>query len=312
LEFDRAGAVEGTVRQVMPGRAVVDLAGEAVEAHLRGGLRKGPRDAVHLLAVGDRVRLHRPEGRLMLVDEVLPRRNELARVDVGDKRGLRKQVLAANLDRICVVVSLDKPSFNPRGVDRFLVLAASAGVPALLVLNKCDLREGANGKITFPEDLLGLYRSLGYEAIGTSIPTREGLEDLRAALAGRLSFLLGPSGAGKSSLLNVIYGLDLRTTAISRATSKGVHTTTRVDWIDLPGSGAVLDAPGIRSIHPWGLDQASLAICFPEFRRAGPCRFGDCLHRGEVGCAVEAAAGSGQVPTQRLESYRRILDTLPR
>jgi ribosome biogenesis GTPase len=296
----------------MPGRAVVDLAGEAVEAHLRGGLTQGRRNSVHLLAVGDRVRLRRSDGPLVLVDEVLPRRNELARMDVGDKRGLRKQVLAANLDRICVVISLDKPCYNPRGVDRLLVLAASAEVPALVVLNKCDLRAAATGEIPSPEGILGFYRSLGYEAIGTSAVTGAGLGDLRAALAGRLSFLLGPSGAGKSSLLNVIYGLDLRTTAISRATSKGVHTTARVDWVDLPGGGAVLDAPGIRSIPPWGLDQGSLAFCFPEFRRAGPCRFGDCLHRGEAGCAVEAAAGGGQIPAQRLESYRRILTTLPR
>ena len=311
MDADSPGRVEGTVRRVMPGRAVVDIASEAVEAHLRGGLTQGRRNSVHLLAVGDRVRLRRSEGALVLVEDVLPRRNELARIDVGDKRGLRKQVLAANLDRICVIVSLDKPCYNPRGVDRFLVLAASAEVPALLVLNKCDLRVSANCDVPSPEEILGFYRSLGYEAIGTSVPTGDGLEDLCAALAGRLSFLLGPSGAGKSSLLNVIYGLDLRTTAISSATSKGVHTTARVDWVDLPGGGVVLDAPGIRSISPWGLDQGSLAFCFPEFLRAGPCRFGDCLHRGEAGCAVAAAAGGSQISAQRLDSYRRILATLP-
>jgi ribosome biogenesis GTPase / thiamine phosphate phosphatase len=302
--------MEGTVRQVMPGRAMVDLDSGAAEAHLRGGLKKGPRDTVHLLAVGDRVRLRRSEDRLLLVEEVLPRRNELARIDVGDKRGQRKQVLAANLDRICVVVSLDKPSFNPRGLDRFLVLAASAGISALLVLNKCDLHTGGSRTIPTPEEILGLYRGLGYEAIGTSVPTGQGLDDLRDALGGRLSFLLGPSGAGKSSLLNAIFGLDLRTTAISNATSKGVHTTSRVDWVSLPGGGAVLDAPGIRSIHPWGLDRAALAGCFPEFGRAGSCRFDDCLHRGDAGCAVAAAAADGRVPPQRLDSYRRILDTL--
>ncbi len=288
----------------------MDLAGEAVEVRLRGGLKRGPREAVHLLAVGDRVRLRRSPGRLLQVDEILPRRNELARIDVGDPRSQRKQVLAANLDRVCVVVSLDKPRFNPRGVDRLLVLAAAAGVPALLVLNKCDLGAAAAGGAPAVDRLLGFYQDLGYEAIGTSVPAGSGLSELRQALGGRMSFLLGPSGAGKSSLLNAMYGLDLRTTAISDATSKGVHTTTRVHWIDLPGSGAVLDAPGIRSIHPWGLTRATLARCFPEFERAGPCRFGDCRHRGEDGCAVEALSGE-RIPRSRLESYRRILDTLP-
>lgn len=312
MDYDAEREIEGTVRQVMPGRAMVDLAGEPVEVHLRGGLTRGRRSSVHLLAVGDRVRLRRSDGSLLLVNEVLPRRNELARIDVGDKRGVRKQVLAANLDRICVVVSLDKPSFNPRGVDRFLVLAASAEIPALLVLNKCDLRPAAEGEFSSSEAILGFYHGLGYDAIATSVVTGVGLDDLRAALAGRLSFLLGPSGVGKSTLLNVLYGLELRTTAISDSTSKGVHTTTRVDWVDLPGGGTVLDAPGIRSIPPWGLDQGSLAFCFPEFRRAGSCRFGDCLHRGEAGCALEEAVRDGRIPAPRLESYRRILPTLPR
>lgn len=310
MSAERAGATEGTVRRIMPGRVVADCDGETVEAWVRGGLKEGPRDTVHLLAVGDRVRLRPSDGRGVLVDEVLPRRNELARVDPGDTRGLRKHVLAANLDRICVVVSLDRPRFNPRGVDRFLVLAAWSEVPALLVLNKCDLQGGGGKAIPAPEEVLGLYRSLGYCTIGTSVVTGAGLEDFRAELSGRLTFLLGPSGAGKSSLLNSLYGLELRTTAISSATSKGVHTTARVDWIDLPGGGAVLDSPGIRSIHPWGLDRASLACCFPEFCRVGPCRFADCLHRGEAGCALEVAAGEGHVPPQRLESYRRILGTL--
>ena len=300
------------MRQVSPGRALVEVAGQTVEAHLRGGLTQGRRNSVHLLAVGDRVRIRRSDGPLVLVEEVLPRRNELARIDVGDKRGRRKQVLAANLDRIFVVVSLDKPSYNPRGVDRFLVLAASAGIPALFVLNKCDLREAKDGGIPAPEQVLGFYHDLGYEAVGTSAVTGEGLGDLRAALSGRRSFLLGPSGAGKSSLLNALYGLRPAHHRRQQCHLQGCpHDCPR----GLGGS-----ARGARysthresgASHRGASTRDHLPYAFPEFRRAGPCRFGDCLHRGETGCAVEAATVAGEIPAQRLESYRRILETLPR
>jgi ribosome biogenesis GTPase len=305
-------ANEGTVRRVAPGRAIVFVDGEPIEAHVRGGLKEGRRVSVHLLAVGDRVRL-RPSGdQLLLVEEVLPRRNELARVDVGDRQGRRKHVLAANLDRVTVVVSLDLPRFNARGVDRFLVMAAAAGIPSLLVVNKCDLHDGGDPEVPSPREIQQRYEDLGYEVIATSATAGLGLEQLRAALSGRLTFLLGPSGAGKSTLLNAAYGLNLRAQAISGATSKGVHTTTRVDWIDLPGGGAVLDAPGIRAIHPWGLEKGSLDGCFPEFGRADRCRFGNCLHVGEAGCGVEAAVAAGWVLAERLESYRRILESLAR
>jgi ribosome biogenesis GTPase / thiamine phosphate phosphatase len=311
LQGETADEQVGTVRQIHRGRAWVKVNGELVEAHVRGGLKQGPRGTVHMLAVGDRVRLRRSEGRGVLVDEVLPRRNELARVDPSDSLQGRSHVLAANLDRICVVASLDKPRYNSRGVDRFLVLAHAAGIPAFLVLNKCDLRGGVAAAFPDPQKILGLYGSLGYETIGTSLVTGSGLTEFRDALSGRQTFLLGPSGAGKSSLINRLYGLDLRTAAVSSATSKGVHTTTRVDWVDLPEGGAVLDAPGLRSIQPWSLHRADVAACFREFHLAGPCRFGNCLHRGEPGCAVQNAVADGLVSMERLDSYRRLLDSLP-
>jgi ribosome biogenesis GTPase len=162
-----------------------------------------------------------------------------------------------------------------------------------------------------PGDLLEPYRQAGYPVHETSARDRAGLEPLRDALAGRTSLLLGPSGTGKSTLVNVLFGANLATGEVSRSTSKGVHTTTRVEWIDLPCGGAVLDSPGIRSIHPAGLRRGTLAACFPELRKLEPCQFADCLHRGEAGCAAAAAIRDGRLPAARHESYLRLLKTLP-
>jgi len=300
---------EGVVRRVLPGRALVQTDLGSVSAHVRGALKGGPRQSVHVVVVGDRVRirLHGPEEAWL--EEVLPRRNVVSRVDPGDKRGERRHDLAANLDQLCVMVSVDRPRFNPRGVDRLLVLGEFSGVPPLLILNKTDLCP-AEPAVSVLEQLEG-YRSIGYAALAVSAREGSGLEEVRSALAGRLSLLLGPSGVGKSTLLNVLYGLRLRTGEVSRATAKGVHTTTRIEWVDLPGGGAVLDSPGIRSIHPAGLTRRNLASCFPEIRALPPCQFGDCRHLGEAGCAVPAAVEGGAMHPDRYASYLRLLQSLP-
>lgn len=299
---------EGVVRRVNPRVARVRVGDEEVDAHVRGSLKEGPRDAVHVVAVGDRVVVRRPGDGTALLERVLPRRNVISRVDPGDRLQRRRHDLAANLDRICLVVSTAFPRFNPRAVDRFLVLAEVSGVPPLLVLNKCDLERARDAPVATEE--LPAYARLGYPVLATSAATGEGIDGLRHELAGRVTLLAGPSGVGKSTLLNVAFGLSLRVGAVSRATAKGVHTTTRVDWVDLPGGGVVLDSPGIRSIHPWGLGRRGLAGCFPEIRELAPCRFGDCLHQGEAGCEVAAAVERGEVAPARWESYVRILETL--
>lgn len=291
---------EGKVTLVRPGRVLVDLGSETVSAFVRGGLKSGPRQARHVLAVGDDVRVDLGRGD-PVVAEILPRRNRVSRVAPGDPKAPVEHVLAANLDWLVVVVSLELPRFNPKGADRLLVLAEISNVPPLLVFNKSD-RAGT-------EDPSALYRSIGYPVMRTSAWNGDGLDTLRDALTGKVSLLVGPSGVGKSSLLNALCpGSDRAVSAISKATGKGVHATTAAHWFPLPGGGGIIDSPGIRGIQPWGLTQRSLPGCFPEFRSLAACQFRDCFHREEPGCQVRAAVESGSIAPSRYESYRRLLD----
>ncbi|MCK4305157.1 MAG: ribosome small subunit-dependent GTPase A, partial [Candidatus Eisenbacteria sp.] len=157
-------------------------------------------------------------------------------------------------------------------------------------------------------DPLATYRAIGYPVFQTSAIRGDGLSELHAFLRGKSSLIIGPSGVGKSTLLNrLIPGIELRTAAVSAATRRGVHVTSRIEYLELPEGGVVLDSPGIRSIQPWTSPQ-ELAWHFPEMRRLiGSCRFRDCLHRGEPGCAILRAITEGVIDAARHKSYLRIL-----
>lgn len=294
----------GTVTRIEGLTVLVRLGGGDERASVRGSLKAGPRRSTHPVAVGDRVVVERDARRGLAVRCLEQRRNLLARTDPGDSS--RCHVIAANIDQVACVQSYRDPPLNLRGLDRFLLLASAAGVPACIILNKADLLQGPEP----PE--IAYYQSLGYRVVRVSARTGAGIPDLRESFARRTTPVTGPSGCGKSSLLNaVIPGLHLPTRPVSHATSKGVHTTVRVEWLDLADGGVVLDTPGLRAILPWGLDAGRLAHAFPEFvEPAGECRFPDCMHRGESGCAIRSAVEHGRVPAFRYDSYLRILATL--
>ena len=297
----------GRIRRVDSRKVWVECTDQIVPASLRGLLKGGPRRNTQVVAVGDQVRILRSERSEARVEEIFPRRNWISRADPGDPR--RELVIASNLDRLAVVVCVDRPRLNLRGLDRLLLLGEANGIPSVIILNKVDLWSGAGT----PQDALGvdLYDSLGYSVFPVSARTGQGCAALRGTLQGGISLLLGPSGAGKSSLLNTLFpGLELPTQPVSRATAKGVHTTTRVEWISLPEGGALLDSPGIRSVQPWGLTNENLADFFPEFRRIPPCQFRNCRRREEPGCRAHEALAEGMIRESRYQSYLRILATL--
>jgi ribosome biogenesis GTPase len=281
---------------------VRDELGETREVSLRGRLKKG--DGVKL-AVGDEVVLEPDErGGASAIAEILPRRSRLARRAPGGAYGER--VVAANVDQVVVVLAAARPEPHPRMLDRFLVIAAANEIAARIVINKVDLAPG-DALARFAD-----YERAGYPVHTTSVPQGIGLGELHEALVGRVSALTGPSGVGKSSLLNAMYpGLDLRVGEISRSVNKGRHTTVGAFMHPLPDGGYVMDTPGLREVGVWNVEPRELGRCFVEFRPfIEQCRFGDCTHRTEPGCAVREAVERGDVSIARYESYLHLYEEL--
>jgi len=279
--------------------------GRQVPALLRGRLFEDRERDRHPVAVGDRVRLSEEDDN-WAIDEVLPRRNAFARRVAGEDYDLR-QVLATNVDQVVAVNSLGLPPFSSIVADRILATCSFAGIPAVLVLNKVD--QAKRRKL---EKIVASYTEAEVTVLQTSAVDSTGLEELRATLSGKTSVLYGLSGVGKSTLMNALDPeLEIETREVSRSLSSGRHTTTFSRWYPIPGGGAMIDTPGVRKFRPFGIPPHELRLHFPELRELGSrCHFPACLHRGEPGCAAEAALASGELPASRYRSYRELLDEL--
>jgi ribosome biogenesis GTPase len=298
--------------------------GEVVEASLRGRVKKSNsgrrsdgslrRDTISSaadtlkLTIGDRVLLEQGEGGAAAIAEILPRRSRLARRAPGGGHGER--IVAANVDQVVVVFAAANPEPHPRMLDRFLVIAEANELASRIVINKVELVGGAAEARKRWID----YERAGYVVHYTSVKQREGLDALHHALAGQVSVLTGPSGVGKSSLLNAMFpGLDLRVGEISESVNKGRHTTVGGYLHPLPGAegGYVADTPGLREVGMWALSPTELDQCFPELRPfLTGCKFADCRHSVEPGCAVRTAVQEGKVSKARYESFIKLRDEL--
>jgi ribosome biogenesis GTPase / thiamine phosphate phosphatase len=258
------------------------------------------------LAVGDEVHLEPTDaGDGWAIADILPRRSQLARRAPGGAYGQR--VVAANVDQVLVVFAAANPEPHPRMIDRFLIIAEANDITARIVINKADLVAPESIRLRFAD-----YERAGYPVHATSTVTGRGLDALKTVLEGRTTALSGPSGVGKSSLLNSLYqGLDLRVGAISESVNKGRHTTVGALLHPLPDGGFVVDTPGLREIGMWGLTAEHLDGYFPEFRPyLGNCRFADCIHLVEPGCAVREALAADEISSVRYETYVKLHDEL--
>lgn len=265
------------------------------------------RRAVGRPCCGDRVLLAHSGDGPEVVEEIHPRRNVFARAD--RRQGM--QIIAANLDRVFIVVA-PRPAPTRDLLERYLVAVHSLAIEPVIIVNKAELLGEDDAEAEGPLGRLDDYLSLGYAVIRTSCKAAPGVAGLAPSLSGRTSILVGQSGVGKSSLINrLVPDLEVQTGELSTATGKGRHTTTTTMMYTLPdgtAGGRLIDSPGVWEYGLWELSAAELETGFIEFRPyLGNCRFSDCAHDAEPGCAVKRAVSEGRVLSWRLDSYRRLL-----
>jgi ribosome biogenesis GTPase len=290
----------GTRAEIRDTSAAAGEEPRQVSCEMRNALKKRIAGVRNPLAVGDRVRWRDDGNEAGLIVAVRPRTNQLARPD-SHNRALW-HVLAANVDAVVIVGSVAEPNYKPAFIDRYLVLASACGVASRVVINKADLGDAGPA--------VALYRSLGlptYATVANAAGDAE-TERLRGDLAGLVVVFAGQSGVGKSSLVNVIYpGLGAKVSHVAVG-GLGRHTTTAARSYVVPGGGRVIDTPGIRECGIAGLEALDVALLYPDIARFQPdCRFTDCTHLHEPGCAVEAAVQRGEIADSRYDSYRAIV-----
>jgi len=240
-----------------------------------------------------------------VIVNVHPRRTKFSRPKRGKEE--LEQIVAANIEQMLIMTSVARPQFKAGIIDRFLISASKGGLSPVVVMNKIDLEHDLD-----LDRLSRIYKSIDVPFLTTSTTEMTRIEEAISFLHKKISIIVGQSGVGKSSLLNVIEkDLNLKVGKISDATQKGIHTTTSVRMYPLSLGGYVVDTPGLRYLGLWDLEMSDLWCHFPEIEaRARDCRFRNCRHIAEPGCAVKAAVENGNIFAERYESYLKIFEEL--
>ena len=284
----------------------IDGGGE-VNCKIKGNFRiKGIR-TTNPVAVGDRVEVGTPaDDGTAFITAIVPRRNYIIRR--ASNLSKESHIIAANIDQALLVVTLAHPTTSTTFMPPFLPTADADNVPAILAINKVDILDEDDRELL--DGVQYLYQSIGYKTVAISATEGVGVDELQAMLNGKVTLVSGNSGVGKSTLINrLIPGLDLRTAEISAVHDTGMHTTTFSELFNLPAGGQIIDTPGIRGFGTIDFDKYEVAHYFPElFAISRDCRFDNCTHTHEPGCAVLAALESQHIAQSRYASYLSILD----
>jgi ribosome biogenesis GTPase len=304
---ETVSGLRGFVTEVSTGLCRVDLDGHILLCTLRGALSAQDTGYTNVIAVGDEVLITQSGPDIGVVEQVLPRRSVLARPDVFYEH--LQQVIVANVDQLLIVASWREPNIWLELIDRYLITAERDNLKPILCVNKIDLAEDRQACL----ELLRPYQDMNLLVVFTSAHTGEGIDRLRALLHDHSTVLAGLSGVGKSSLLSAVQpGLSLRTHEVSEANRQGQHTTSQAIMLRLGEKGFVVDTPGIREFGLSGLHQSELVNFYPEMLAlAGDCRFSNCAHIHEPGCAVQEAVEQGKLAAWRYHNYQIIYETLP-
>lgn len=281
--------------------------GEEINCKIKGNFRlKGIR-TTNPIAVGDLVTILPNADGTAFITSIDTRKNYIIRRSSNLSK--EAHIIASNVDQALLIVTLAHPITSTTFVDRFLATAEAYRIPATIVINKIDLLTDAEDK-EYLEAWCYLYRSIGYNVIEVSAATGEGIDKLKESLENKITLLSGNSGVGKSTIINqIIPGLNLRTAEISTTHDTGMHTTTFSEMFPLPNGGYLIDTPGVKGFGTIDFDRHEVAHFFPEiFEIAQDCRFGDCTHTHEPGCAVLQALEKSKISQSRYNSYLSILE----
>ncbi len=280
--------------------------GKLTECRLKGRFKIQGIKTTNPLAVGDHVGFNMLEDEDGgVINEIKARKNHIIRK--ATKLSKESHILAANLDQAIIIVTLAKPRTSMGFIDRFLITAEAYHIPAAIVFNKIDLYD--DKKLRELEEMKNIYGAAGYPTYTVSALTGENIDKISAILLDKVSLIAGHSGVGKSALINKIEpGLDLKTKPISKAHNKGVHTTTYARMFILSFGGFIIDTPGIKEFGLFELEKSTMAERYPEMRALmHACRYTNCTHLHEPGCAVKKAVKEGRFNEKRYEGYIRIM-----
>ncbi len=285
---------------------VLDEKGQILDCRLRGKFKMEGSRATNPVAVGDKVVISpEPDQQTGIITQILERKNHIIRKSTNLSR--KSQVIAANLDQAILIATLYVPRTSTGFIDRFLVNCEAYSVKACIVFNKIDLYEEA--ELDLLEELISVYSPLGYECLKVSALKNINLDAFGEMIKDKTSLLSGHSGVGKSTLINAIEpGLDLKTAQISLVHLKGKHTTTFAEMFPLSHGGFIIDTPGIKEFGLVDFEDWELSHYFPEMRELfNQCKFDNCTHAHEPGCAVKEKVESGEISYGRYVNYLNIL-----